>query len=76
MDQHSPNFSRFRGHEHPENCRAGTTTRVWGDYVGLTGLATAVDLRRLLEQGVMTKRAMLAMAGEKESVEEEGGIDE
>ena len=30
----------------------------------LTGLATAVDLRRLLEQGVITNRAMLAMASE------------
>ena len=30
----------------------------------LTGLATAVDLRRLLEQGVITNRARLAMASE------------
>ena len=33
----------------------------------LTGLATAVDLRRLLEHGVITKRARLAIACVKTS---------
>merc|ERR1719151_143851 len=41
--------------------------RVWthaGAEDHVAGLVTAVDLRRLLEQGVITNRAMLAMASE------------